>query len=662
MTNQIDQESLVVEKNITNQVHTASFRYTKFGTRTYSPEISDVVEVYDGATKIFKGLVVKVKEYSQGPDGLTYNIDCASSAHKLTARLFSGAFINKTVKEIIEEVVTESASEFTTNNVESNFLIKNIVFSQLPVFDIMKRLADILRYDWYVDESDDIHFFAKFSTPTPYDLTDSSGNYVYKSLVREIDGSQIVNKVIVRGGEYNGAELSGVITVTGNDSNIFSLPYKFANLGIELDTGSGYVAQSIGIDFINDFSGGYNLLYNYNEKSIRFENNLSNGTKIRYTGNPKRRVLSLDIDEASINEYGLKERFITDTSIQDQDTARKRAAAEINTYKDGVEDTKFKTYTAGLEVGMSINLTSTLRNTAEINYVIKRIRFSPLDSNNFGYEVELVTTKKLDLIDILQKLLQPDNAYDEQSIAEVLETDTATITIQELIAVVEPVTDYLTITINEEIEADPLGAGVEPVWVLADYFPTSITDVKRVGLLDRSMKVYNPVSIEIVDSYSESNFNLYSIVGNTVKATGQTFTAKDGVLSSVKFFMGKSGSPTGNAVAKIYAITGTLGTDGKPTGSPLAVSDVLDVSSLSTTLQLVELNFSGINKINLLAMNYCIDLEYSNGNSSNHIRFGIDNSSSSHSGNRFYSLNLSSWTSTISDDNIFYVYEEIEKP
>ena len=52
------------------------------------------------------------------------------------------------------------------------------------------------------------------------------------------------------------------------------------------------------------------------------------------------------------------------------------------------------------------------------------------------------------------------------------------------------VTDNVTISITENIQKDPLGAGVEPTWVLGDYFPSSITDTKRNGLLDRNFKLY----------------------------------------------------------------------------------------------------------------------------------------------------------------------------
>jgi hypothetical protein len=71
-----------------------------------------------------------------------------------------------------------------------------------------------------------------------------------------------------------------------------------------------------------------------------------------------------------------------------------------------------------------------------------------------------------------------------------LKTDAATINIAELVYRQTAEEDDATIIITELIEDDPLGAGVEPEWVLAPYFPSSIADPKRVGLLDYSLKVY----------------------------------------------------------------------------------------------------------------------------------------------------------------------------
>lgn len=162
----------------------------------------------------------------------------------------------------------------------------------------------------------------------------------------------------------------------------------------------------------------------------------------------------------------------------------------------------------------------------------------------------------------------------------------------------------------------------------------------------------------LVDSYSESNASGYSVVrAGHITQLGQSFIAIAGTLDSCKFELKKSGSPTGNITAKLYAHTGTFGTDGKPTGSVLATSDNFDIATLTTTEQLITFSFTGADRVNLTAgTHYCIEVEYTGGDSSNYLRVGNDSSSPTHSGNAsFYD---SSWQTT-ANDVCFYVYADI---
>lgn len=101
---------------------------------------------------------------------------------------------------------------------------------------------------------------------------------------------------------------------------------------------------------------------------------------------------------------------------------------------------------------------------------------------------------------------------------------------------------------------------------------------------------------------------------------GQSFTGDGFRVVGVIFNMKKTGSPTGNAVCKIYAHSGTYGSSSVPTGTALATSDALDVSTLSTTATDKTFIFSSSNKIQLdSGTYYCAVIEYSNGDASNYI-------------------------------------------
>lgn len=160
--------------------------------------------------------------------------------------------------------------------------------------------------------------------------------------------------------------------------------------------------------------------------------------------------------------------------------------------------------------------------------------------------------------------------------------------------------------------------------------------------------------LSVIDSYSESNKDserwLYSGYREKV---GQCFTTTEvQVFNSAKFYLRKTGSPTGSAYVKLYAATGTVGSTAVPTGSPLATSDAFDVSTLTTSFQL--LNFDFLSAYTGVSGDYFIVFEYAGGDSNNRVDLGSDASSPSHSGNEA-SYNGSTWSAG-SEDCCFYLY------
>ena len=165
-------------------------------------------------------------------------------------------------------------------------------------------------------------------------------------------------------------------------------------------------------------------------------------------------------------------------------------------------------------------------------------------------------------------------------------------------------------------------------------------------------------SSTVEDSYSESNANSNaSIYNGSLIRYGQSFNPSvSGLIETAKFYLKKTGAPTGNATAKLYAHTGTFGTSSTPTGAALGTSDTFDVSTLTTSSVLTTLTFTGANRAALTAgTKYCIEILYNDASSdsSNFLSVGIDTTSPTHGGNAFsYD---SSYAAIAGTDMPFYV-------
>jgi len=169
----------------------------------------------------------------------------------------------------------------------------------------------------------------------------------------------------------------------------------------------------------------------------------------------------------------------------------------------------------------------------------------------------------------------------------------------------------------------------------------------------------------LVDSYPESNYSGISslIYHDSFLMVGQSFTGNGGVLNSVKFYLDKYGSPTGNIYARIYNHSGTFGTSSIPTGDPIAGSDAVDVSTLGTNKGLVNFNFSGANKIPLRkGVYYIVEVFFDGGDQDNEVAVAIDNTSPTHDGNYSRYHTTAEWSYSATSDTIFYVYSDALSP
>jgi hypothetical protein len=171
-----------------------------------------------------------------------------------------------------------------------------------------------------------------------------------------------------------------------------------------------------------------------------------------------------------------------------------------------------------------------------------------------------------------------------------------------------------------------------------------------------------PPSPSLVDSYAIANQNDATLLTavhpsstNARSAGGQCFRGLAGYkLTSAQFALGKIGSPAGNLVAVLYALTGTFGTNGRPTGAALATSNTVAMSSIGG---MAFYTFTFPQPYTLSNGHYCIAIQVSSGysfNGNNCILIGYDNSSPTHAGNYFIYAN-NAWTGYRSLDGCFSV-------
>lgn len=139
----------------------------------------------------------------------------------------------------------------------------------------------------------------------------------------------------------------------------------------------------------------------------------------------------------------------------------------------------------------------------------------------------------------------------------------------------------------------------------------------------------------------------YAVGNGTITGQAQSYAqgAKSAFITRVFFKLRKNGSPTGNAVAKVYAHSGTFGSSSVPTGGALATSSNVDVSKLTSSYVVTEFTFPTPFEA-VASTNYVVSIEFT-GNASNYIE--VEGAASgTHAGNK--SENTGTWAAQAAAD------------
>jgi hypothetical protein len=394
-TSKVVWNTLQMTDVLNERVDTLSFAINKHAGSTYAPTVGDTVELLD-TTTVYKGLVLSVRKVTDGHAVVRYEVDCVDNTHYLNRVLVAETYTSTTINDIIDDIVTNYAPTFTTTNVDADVAVETITFNRISVTEALQKLAKLSNYSWYVDYNKDIHFFEKSTEPAPFNISDTSNNYIYDSLEIGEDISQLRNKVFIRGGEAEGDPRTESFNGDGA-KKFFKLSNKFASLPTIT---VGGVSQAVGVDFLDD-EADFDVLWNFNETYIKFTTAPGAGTNnVEVTGIPLYDILVQVEDTASIATYGVSEFARTDTTITSKEEAKAFAIAELEAYGAKISEGSFTTYTSGLRSGQVITVNSTQRGVNE-DFLIQRVSFSMVSKNTGMYRVELATLKTITLIDFL---------------------------------------------------------------------------------------------------------------------------------------------------------------------------------------------------------------------------------------------------------------------
>ena len=313
--------------------------------------------------------------------------------------------VNASDDIIIDDFRILTERPVTINNIQGgDYVIDYVGWNYEPLDRVLKDFSELIGYYWYVDYNKDLHFYPIGTETAPFEVTETNGNKTYRSMSFMSNSSQIKNSVFIQGGEFIGSALFEEKFEGDGERTTFTIGNKYSDLSVYVDRGSGFVQESVGIDFLNDDDGTHKWFANFNEKYIKqsaLETVLSDTDVVKMTYYPYLPLITRVSDLVSVEEYGLNEFVIIDRNIEDKAGARTRGLAEVRAYSNPMIDGSFTTLTAGLVAGQQIRIVD---NDIDDFFVVRSINTTFWDNDNFRYKCNFISKRKLTLVESLIRL------------------------------------------------------------------------------------------------------------------------------------------------------------------------------------------------------------------------------------------------------------------
>ncbi len=492
----IDWQSCRKEEVLTKEPDYLEFLIRNNPSKTYRPALGNDVKLYDDATVIFGGVVVETEDTLSGGLLKHFRVRCKDYTQTLDRYLVSKTYTAMTADAIIADIIsTFTDGTFTGTNVAAPITIAKIAFNYLSVSQALQKITESIGgYDWYVDYAKDIHFFQNASISAPFSLTDTSANFIYESLDISQDTSQLRNSITVRGGDFQGTSVDNQQVADGKQ-RVFFVGYDlttFLAYKALAASPTSFSALTVGADG-KDNPASFDTLYNPNQGLLIFPDASKPAINdvVKTTGIPIFPLITQQQDVPSVALNGEYQYVIIDKTIKSKDAANQRAQAELLKYSTVLTKGSFTTRTSGLRTGQTISIACTnqgITGSYKIERIATSLRTPSSVTSDLLFEVSLVSTVDVTMVDILNKLLVKDPAAQldigQNEVVDRIYTMPEAITIGESTAqskVHNPQAETITLT-----EASQASKTLATVFVAGPYTPSSFSDTKRVFILEGS--------------------------------------------------------------------------------------------------------------------------------------------------------------------------------
>ena len=223
-------------------------------------------------------------------------------------RIIARAYTNQTAGAIVRDLISNvfSAEGVTAGTIHDLSLVDKMVFNYVNGDRALRMLSEYTNAVWYVDENKALHFYERTSNNAPFTVRDNDvltnpmpyfdkANFKYRN-------SQFITNI------KNVTDTQQEFFIGDGTRQTFTVGYPFNELPtVELNTGSGFVSQQVGIRGLDDGKDWY-IALGSNELVQEFlDTPISSSHSIRVTYKGIYQLVALARDDAEVDRVQLLE-------------------------------------------------------------------------------------------------------------------------------------------------------------------------------------------------------------------------------------------------------------------------------------------------------------------------------------------------------------------
>ena len=374
-------DSLYIRHSMNNDASVAEFQM-KDGGSAYTPVGWHRASVSIDGTTVFGGFIVENDAVSIGVASrrqMNWSVQCKDWSVLLDRVVIDERYTEYDDYTIINDLFNTYLSGegfITTNYVASLFNDIDISFERVTLREALNQLADRVNASWFISPDQNLHWdkyngfgSAAFNINTTAPNGTTTFDVAYNSLRRQVDTSNVVNRVSVVGGtSSSGVRQTDTFTGDGTSdtfgplsqpvNSMWSLVYTIGSTSFSTyATNIGYEPE----DKLAYENGTYVALVNLENRTVRIRSATGgvpdNGTSVTvsyYYGVP---VETMTEHTGSQSYYGrIFEQKVYDENLTSIDSAREYAERLLNKYAFARETVQFDVYEHGLLPGTLIQI------------------------------------------------------------------------------------------------------------------------------------------------------------------------------------------------------------------------------------------------------------------------------------------------------------------